>query len=119
MSREAEIKKAIGAHGLWKTKLRNAMSSGRAEPPSAHAAADDVCDFGRWLYSLPQEERATGHFSRVRELHARFHQEAARVLALVESGNVPAAARAIETGSAFADVSRQLTRTLMEWSKAA
>src|SRR4030067_3690693 len=50
MAFEDEITKAIGAHGVWKMRLRTAIDSGKADANAADVAKDSVCAFGQWLY---------------------------------------------------------------------
>lgn len=119
MSTQDEIKKAVGAHGMWKARLRAAITNGTAVPTPAQAAVDNACDFGRWLYALPAAQTRDAHFATVKDLHARFHAEAANVLRLVDAGKSAEATKAIGNGSPFDQVSTKLTNTLMDWSKAA
>ena len=50
MSFQDEITKAIGAHGIWKMRLRTAIDSGKADANAADVAKDNACAFGQWLY---------------------------------------------------------------------
>jgi hypothetical protein len=119
MPRHEAIRRAIGAHGLWKTQLRTAIATARAVPSSAIAERDDACEFGGWLHSLPPGEREGPHATEVNELHRIFHHEAARVLKLVEEGRTAEASRAMGSGSPFQDVATRLTMALVDWSKSA
>ena len=51
MSLHDEITKAIGAHGVWKMRLRTAIETGKADANAADVAKDNACAFGQWLYS--------------------------------------------------------------------
>jgi hypothetical protein len=53
----------------------------------------------------------------VRELHARFHLEAARVLELALAGKRGEATAAMALGSPFATVSSKLTAAMTAWRK--
>ena len=64
-------------------------------------------------------DRANPHFTTVERLHARFHEEAASGLSLVEAGEIARASNALESGSGFDHVGKQLTMTLIDWSKVA
>ncbi len=116
MAIQDEIKKAIGAHGLWKARLRGAIDTGKSEWPVDAVAKDNQCEFGRWIHSLPA---GGAHVAKVKDLHAKFHAEAASVLKLVEGGQKDAARQAIAAGSKFDRLTNDLTKELMEWSKAA
>lgn len=117
MMRE-DLLKAVGAHGLWKACLRRAIETGMGEFASASVERADDCEFGRWLAHLPAGERGA-HFERVRLVHANFHREAARVLALVENGDRAGADRATSPDSDFERCTAELTRAMLEWSRAA
>jgi hypothetical protein len=119
MSLQDELKNAIGAHGMWKSHLRKVIAGGRRELPADRARLEHLCRFNRWLDALESREREGAPVEEVRALHARFHDEAARVLRLVEAGKVAEARQAIAVGSAFDQVTTELNATLMEWSRAA
>ena len=50
MSLQEEIAKALGAHGVWKMRLKTAIDTGKADAQAADVAKDNVCAFGQWLY---------------------------------------------------------------------
>ena len=114
-----EIQKAIGAHGLWKSRLKRAITSGAADVTVENTAVDDRCDFGRWLHALPRASQSAANFGAVKSLHAQFHVEAASVLKLALAGQKDAAAQAMAPGSKFDRLTTELTRALMEWNRAA
>ena len=118
MSRSDEINKAIGAHGMWKQRLRTAIDTSSSDITVAVARTDNTCAFGTWLYGLPAAERTAGSAAEVRKLHAEFHTEAARVLQLALSGQKPEAERALGANSAFAAKSGELTAAMMRWRQA-
>lgn len=118
MSDIEKITKAIGAHVQWKQRLRNAIDTGTSEWTVEHVAPDNLCDFGKWLYSLPERERHNGHWKTVRTLHATFHGEAAKVLGLALGGKQGEANIAMEFGSNYVTISNKLTWAMMEWRKA-
>ncbi len=47
-----EITKAIGMHGIWKLRLKQAIDLGSSEFSVEHISPDNECAFGKWLYSL-------------------------------------------------------------------
>jgi hypothetical protein len=120
MSAQDEITKAIGAHGLWKSRLSSAIESGKSEFTPDQVKADDACEFGRWLYgsSLPQTAKQGQDYETCRHLHAEFHQEAANVLKLALIGQKDKAIQALGPRSKFADISASLTGAMIKWKKA-
>ncbi|MCA8975574.1 MAG: CZB domain-containing protein [Planctomycetes bacterium] len=111
---QGQISAAIGAHGLWKGHLLNAISSGKCEHDAAHVEADDRCEFGKWLHqTIDAISKSAPHYAQVVELHARFHQEAARILRMVEAGNTDGAKAAMN--AEYTDISGQLVQQLMAW----
>lgn len=118
MSLEDEITKAIGAHGMWKNRLRSAIDSGKGDANPAEVAKDNVCPFGQWLYgtTIPAATRASADYAAVKKLHADFHQCASKILACVVSGQ-KAQADALMS-SEYAKVSADLTSAMMKWKAA-
>src|SRR4030067_1327121 len=81
MAFEHEITKAIGAHGVWKMRLRTAIDSGKADANAADVAKDNACPFGQWLYgAVPQAARTGADHAAGRKLDADFHQCAPKVI---------------------------------------
>ncbi len=119
MSIQNEIKNAIAAHSLWKSRLRAAITSGTSEFSPEKVRADNNCDFGKWLYGMPKQGQAkvASMAETVRKQHAEFHKVAADVLRLALSGKKDEAAKLIAPGSQFADLSVDLTKSMMEWQK--
>ena len=115
MSIQDEIAKAIGAHGIWKMKLRTAIDTGKADAKAADVAKDNVCGFGQWLYgpTLPAAVRTSADYNAVRKLHADFHKCAGKVLECVGHGD-KAKAEALMHGE-YAKVSTDLTSAMMKW----
>lgn len=112
-----EITKAIGAHGKWKQRLSSAIEDGQSDITPERVAPDNLCEFGRWLHSLPAAEQRGESFANVRALHAAFHKEAADVLKLALGGDKVAAGKCMALGGNFSDVSAKLTGAMMDWKK--
>lgn len=112
--REA-IRDALGAHGAWKLRLKTAVMTGRGDITAAHAACDDRCAFGRWLYGpdLGEGMKTSKPYQVVRRLHAEFHQSAGAVLAAAERGDSTRAEELL--GEDFDRRSEVLKRALMKW----
>ena len=118
MNHAAEINKAIGAHGMWKTRLTTAIDNGNSDVTPEQTEVDNQCAFGKWLHSLPPSEHNSEHYRKVQTLHAAFHKEAAKVLRLALNGKKPEAKQAMAGGGSFATASANLTSAMMAWQKA-
>jgi len=115
MSVSDPIIKAIAAHGLWKTRLKEAIASGSSLFRVDTTRVDNACEFGKWLYALPTPQRADGHWEKVKQLHAAFHIEAASILDLALKGKKGEAEAALETGKPYAVTSAALVTELQSW----
>ena len=117
MSLADEISKAIGAHGLWKQRLRGAIDSGKSDVSAADAAKDNLCEFGKWLYgpAVSAADKTMPEYQAVKGLHARFHQCAAKVLAAALAGKKSEAEAMLGNTAEFATISGDLTRAMMAW----
>ena len=109
------IQKGIAAHGAWKTRLRNAIASGKFDTPIATVRADNQCEFGKWLYDLPAIDKQSQHFSTVKQLHARFHEEAANVVTVATSGQTVKAEQVMAPSGSYAKASAELTQAMVSW----
>ncbi len=118
MSKSEEIKKAIGAHGMWKVRLRSAVDTGTSEFTVDKVKADNNCDFGKWLHGLSPDEKKTENWAKVRDLHAKFHVEAAKILENALTGKKDTAAKGLDTSSEFSKLSASLTSAMISWEKA-
>jgi hypothetical protein len=113
----AEIERAIIAHVLWKSHLHNAIERGVSEFTVEKVEADNLCEFGKWLFGLPAAERPTRHWQIVQQLHAEFHREAAHVLSLALQGRKAEAYQAVDLESLFMKTSAKLTQAMREWQQ--
>jgi hypothetical protein len=114
-----EIDKAIGAHALWKSRLRMTIESGRIDMPVDSIRRDDQCDFGKWLLGkdLGAADRETPEYRAVSDLHARFHKTAARVVELALSGRRAEAETMMILGGEYAAISDRLTEAMIDWKR--
>ena len=117
MSLYDDIHNACLGHEDWKAQLERAIATGRFRLSPQQAEADDGCDFGRWLYSLPLETRRTHYWETVRGLHALFHKQAGLVLRLALDGHTELARLAMGPGSGFDRVSNELDDEMRHWRK--
>lgn len=119
MPLEEEITNAIGAHGVWKMRLRTSIDSGKADGDPVEVGKDNCCAFGKWLHgpTIPAAARASADYATVTKLHADFHKCAAKVLGHVQHGQREQA-NGVMT-SEYTKVSGDLTAALRKWKAAA
>ena len=111
-----QITSAIAAHAHWKARLRSAIATGKSDFDVETVRRDDRCDFGTWLHvSIAAPDRAGPHYTTVRDLHAKFHVEASRILGLALAGRQSEAEAAMESGGEFVRLSTKLTSELVRW----
>lgn len=111
------IKTAIAAHGVWKVDLDQAVATGASHRKVDESKRDDACTFGKWLRTVDGGHKGP-EYTKVMDLHARFHQEAAHVLSLALAGKKDEARKALDILGPFASTSASLTRAMVDWSKA-
>ncbi len=116
MNYTPQIDKAIGSHGMWKSRLRRAIETGQSEFSIDTVKADNQCEFGKWLQSLPSTASPDVVRS-IRALHTKFHGHAALVLDHALAGRKSEAEKAIALGSEFSATSSALVKALMDWKK--
>lgn len=121
MSFKDEIAAAVGAHGMWKSKLKDAIQTGKSDAVPAIVRMDDKCKFGQWLHgaAIPASAKSAPGYRECVDLHAKFHVAAAKVLEFALAGKKAEAQAAIAMGSEFASLSAKLTDAMMRWQKVA
>jgi hypothetical protein len=107
------INLAIAAHEAWKTRLLSAIQTGSSEWTPRTIKTDNQCDFGKWLYGCPLEERSSPHYSIVKKLHAQFHLEAGRILEIALVGHRDNAIA--DMARRYAQISSSLVAELLKW----
>ncbi len=115
---QSEIKAAIGAHGIWKARLYDAIQKGTAASSVAEVKDDRRCQFGKWLGAVNADMRKSPGYKTCNDLHGRFHATASSVLALALAGKRAEATKAMESGSDYIRVSVDLVRAMMAWARA-
>ncbi len=84
----------IGAHVMWKQRLTAYVSGTSTETLDPDTIRlDDRCALGKWIYGDGQAMASLPRFDEVRGLHAQFHQNAAEVVGLHQSGDTAGAER--------------------------
>ena len=112
---ESALRDAMVAHTKWRLRLKTAISSRTSDITPQHAACDDQCDFGKWLYGpdLDDDIRNSPPYKVVRRLHAEFHKVASESLEGALNGqkrwNDKTALQEFDTSSA------QLNKALSKW----
>lgn len=117
MDQNEAIEKALIAHSRCKELLLSAIEAGASELSVEQMQVDNHCEFGAWLYDQAGELRETAKGRNIRKLHASFHVEAARILAMALKGRKDEAAKAVGRQSKFAGLSGQLAMALMQWKQ--
>jgi hypothetical protein len=116
MSDPSELNKAIKAHSVWKVRLKDAVDTGNSEFSPTQVRANHLCEFGKWLNSLPLHEKAQADYKTIQPLHEKFHAEAARILEMATSGQKDKAHLALtDIKSDFVYTSAQLINALSAW----
>jgi len=113
-----QLRAAIAEHGFWKMRLREFVRYGRGELDVATTRADDVCDFGHWVYfEADQRLRQSPRFVEIRELHSDLHLVSSEVLDLVATGRQAEAEAMLGLRGRYSTLSVALTSRLMAWQK--
>ena len=115
MNDTEHLNRAIAAHAQWKYRLKQAIEAGTSEWTAESVRPDNLCEFGKWLHSASPAETATERWKKIRELHAEFHKEAARILTMALAGRKTEAEAAVALGSHFSRTSADLTLALVSW----
>jgi len=108
-----KIKKAIAAHGAWKDRLNTAIATGKLEMPIPNVKADNLCEFGKWLYGDAAALTSSDRYGKVKELHAHFHRAAGAVAELAVAGRKAEAEAAL--AGEYTAVSTKLTGEMTDW----
>jgi hypothetical protein len=113
---DQQITSAIAAHSHWKKRLRDAIATGKSDFVVDKVRRDDQCDFGTWLHgSIDAGGHKSPHYSTVKDLHAKFHVEAARILGMALGGKQADAEAAMQPGTTFMTLSSNLTSEMVRW----
>jgi hypothetical protein len=113
------INKAIAAHGRWKARLIEAIAKDGEGLDVATISQDNVCEFGKWLYSAPAAPGQQPAHAKVKKLHADFHRVAAEVARSAKMKRRAEAETSMRLGGAYFEASANLVSALMAWKKSA
>ncbi len=110
------INKAIAAHGVWKSRLIEAISTGKCNISAKNALRVDVCDLGKWIYGENLLFfRGNPQYTALEKVHAEFHARTGEILKLAENGETDRASELLERDQPFAQTSVQLVKCLKEF----
>lgn len=115
MVSKEEIDAALAAHSLWKKRLLDAITTGQSEFQVEIVKKDNACQFGKWLYSLPDEVKNETDFTKIKDLHAEFHKTAATILEFAVTGQKETALKKMETGGGYGSITGKLVLALNDW----
>jgi hypothetical protein len=93
--------------------------TGEIDVEIATIKADKQCDFGKWLYgpAITKKQKNSEQYREVQELHAVFHETAAKVAQLAISGEKAHAMKMLEANGEFTVASAELTTSMIAWLK--
>lgn len=114
-----EIERAIVAHAFWKHRLYFATATHQCDLTPDVARSDHACPFGKWLYDLDGETRASPQWKRVAALHAQFHLLAGDALEAALDGRGDEALDLLSLGGEFSQASARLIAALHCWKTVA
>jgi hypothetical protein len=115
MIKKDAIDAALTAHAQWKNRLLEAIKTGQSEFNADIVKKDNACLFGQWLYKLSPEDILSEHYSKVKKLHAEFHETAADILKLALEGKKNEALKKLEPGGGYGSISGKLVLALNSW----
>jgi len=106
---------AIEAHVRWKVRLEAHIAGNGTEELSPEIVGrDDQCVLGKWIHGSGGTAYASHPgFDELRETHAQFHRNAARIIELANAGNTEQAMASLNQGeyaSCSAKVKSKLAR---------
>ena len=110
LSTQQQLQKAIGAHGMWKTRFEKFMA-GKIDLEPTKVQRPNGCEFGQWL-EREGAQALERHFSEINTLHAQFHQTAAEVVRKKKAGDVQGAQACLASDGEFTRVSKTLVLKL-------
>lgn len=110
-----QIRKAIGAHGTWKLKLKSAINTGRVSMSPEEVTCHKCCEFGQWLEgsSIHPQVKQRKPYQVIHRLHREFHETAGEIMRLVKIGDEQGAV--ILLSNEYAEKTDKLSRALLKW----
>ncbi len=116
MTPEEVLDKGFIAHANVKNRLKKIISGKeQAEPESVRA--DNKCIVGEWIYGPGQTHSSSEEYKLLKDIHAKFHEEAYQALMLHQNGKVSEAMHYVNSGP-FEQKSKEIKTALHNMKKA-
>ena len=115
---EDEIINAIEEHAAWRVRLSSAIRSGSVDASLSDVRNDNICALGKWLHGSTIPAHLDPNYIMVRQIHANFHECAARAVGLVLAGNKVQADAMMGLEGEYTKISSQLIAAMMKWKQA-
>lgn len=113
-----EISLYIAQHGMWKSRLLKSLETKSNEFDVNVVKTDNNCAFGKWLHgSISDNLKNSSTYTIIKETHAKFHIETARILQLINEGKMDEAKRSLQMDTEYAVISSKLTLLMMDWKR--
>jgi len=113
MITEEAIDRALLTYGEWTRRLARAIDENGGGLSVSDVSRDDRCELGNWLHVQADADiRSLPIYERVRRLHADFHAEAGRILAMAQTTRRFEAMEAIGLGSELSRLAGALVLVL-------
>ncbi len=109
------ITKAIGSHGMWKARLRDAIESQTSEFEVDFVRSCHNCEFGKWLDDDKSELAQDKFYDTIYNMHKDVHMKTANVMSLALEGKSAEAQESMD--GQFTESSTALISEMMKWSK--
>nr|BFD33224.1 hypothetical protein GTC16762_28420 [Pigmentibacter ruber] len=104
---------AVKAHSSWKVKLVNYLKNPDNSLKSDDICKDNLCDLGKWIYSMENKFSGNNNFKKLKSIHADFHTEAGNIALRIHSGEKFSEDEIIGKNSKFNILSQQVIASLM------
>ena len=113
------LDEAVKKHIEWRAKFRLAIVK-KEQMDAATISKDNCCEVGKWLHGEGKSRWAgKPEFQRALDRHKAFHAEAGKVAQLINAQKYTEADAAIGNGTAFENVSKEVSTALILLKKAA
>lgn len=104
---------AVESHLAWTQAFADAIGKAEVSEAIRLCGYDDLCTFGKWLYGLDDAVKLDPAYRRTKDLHYRFHVEAAQIADLMLVLQFEQAKQALH--GAFARASAELVEAIRAW----
>jgi methyl-accepting chemotaxis protein len=113
------LDEAVKKHIEWRAKFRLAIVK-KEQMDAATIGKDNCCEVGKWLHGEGKSRWGSKpEFLRALDRHKAFHAEAGKVAQLINAQKYTEADAAIGNGTAFENVSKEVSTALIFLKKAA